>query len=265
MDRPPVARRRPPVIALVGIDGAGKTSHAAALSRWLSDRGVPAAHCRNPGGRVALGRLGRRLGRRDAVHLLGRRGFVAAEVTLRGLAIARSLLHARLTGRTAVMDRYTYCQYAAMRARGDRGHRLARVAYALFPQPDLVCFLHVSPPAAHARIVARGTDSEELAYLHALDAAYRALPEAAGFRVVPADGTPTEVLGAIQAAITEALPVPRPRDAGPPPATRGGADTLGWAGDGVDGVGTGEAPRDRQEQAGAAAGPAGRPRRGDAA
>ncbi|GGJ90854.1 hypothetical protein GCM10010123_20860 [Pilimelia anulata] len=193
----------------MGIDGAGKSSHAAALADWLRDRGVPATHCRNPGGRVALGRLGQRLGRLDAVDLLGRGGFVAAEATLRGLAIARSLLRARLTRRAAVMDRYTYCQYAAMRARGDRGGRLVRAGYALFPAPDLVCFLSVSPPAAHRRITARGLDTEELAYLRALDAAYRELPEATRFRVIPADGAMPEVLAALTDAVADLLPAPR--------------------------------------------------------
>lgn len=222
MTRPPGVRR-PPVIALVGIDGAGKTSQAAALATWLSAQGVPAAHCRNPGGRVALSRLSRRLGRADAVDLLGRRGFVAAEATLRGLAIGRSLLRAWWGRRAAVMDRYTFCQYAAMRARGDVGERWVRAAYRLFPAPDLVCVLRVAPRRAQERIAARGTDTEELAYLRALDRAYRHLPEAAGFTVVDADADQATVFRALTQAVAGLVParpaLPAPRaEAGPRPA-----------------------------------------------
>jgi dTMP kinase len=186
------------LIALVGIDGAGKTTHAKWLVEWLASYGVAATYYANPGGRRMLGRLARRLGRADAVDLLGRRGFVVIEALLRWLGIARGVLGSRVSGRVAVMDRYSYCQYAMMRARGDRGERLARALYSVFPRPDAVCFLAVAPARAHERVTSRGTDSEELSYLASADAAYRSLPEAASFTVVDADGSPEEVRAALR-------------------------------------------------------------------
>jgi dTMP kinase len=96
------------------------------------------------------------------------------------------------------MDRYSYCQYAIMRARGDRGERLARALYSVFPRPDAVCFLAATPARAHDRVTLRGTDSEDLSYLTATDAAYRSLPEAASFAVIDADGSPEEVRAALR-------------------------------------------------------------------
>ncbi|MGK5675552.1 dTMP kinase [Micromonospora sp. URMC 106] len=196
---------RATIIALVGIDGAGKTTQAKALAGRLNAAGAPATYFENAGGRPLWNRLARALGRRDGPHLFGRTGYVALEATVRWLAIARAVLVSRLTGRTAVMDRWSWCQHVVMRVRGDRGGRLARLAYGIFPPPDLVCFLAVSPELAQQRVLARGIDTEELPYLRALDAGYRGLPEFGTFTVVDADGGPAEVRAALDRAVRTAL------------------------------------------------------------
>lgn len=192
---------RPKIIALVGIDGVGKTTLAKDLARWLAARSVPAKYSENPGGRVAIDRIARRLGRANGIALLGRRGFLAVEVSVRWLAIARALLVSRLTRRIAVMDRYSVCQYVVMRARGDGGEWLVRALYAVFPEPDLVCFITVPPEVAKARIEARGYDSEELSYLYSLDSAYRTLPEFKKFEIVDADAPPEVVAARLRETV----------------------------------------------------------------
>jgi len=199
------------IIALIGIDGAGKSTSAQWLVGWLAERGVPASHFMNPGGRRWLGRLGQRLGRTDAVGLLGRRGFPVAEAIIRFAALLRALLICRLRGRVAVMDRYTYCQYAVMRARGDAGERLIRILYSLFPRPDLVCYLQVEPGAAHHRVLQRGTDEEEIEHLRALDAGYLSLPEFGRFRIVSAGAGPDVVQAQLAAAVAPLFRPPAQR------------------------------------------------------
>nr|WP_296070809.1 AAA family ATPase [uncultured Actinoplanes sp.] len=199
-------------VALVGIDGSGKTTQAHRLAEELAASGVPAAYRRNAGGRHWFGRLAVRLGRRDAEDLLGRRGMLFVESFLRWLAILRTLLRRALTGEVAVMDRYAFCQYASLRARGARpsAERRARLAYRLFPRPDVTLFLDVDPAVAHERITARGTDSETMEYLNAAAAAYRGLPEYPDFAVVDANGTADEVAARIRAALA-VRPDPAPR------------------------------------------------------
>jgi thymidylate kinase len=211
----PAGRRaRPCVIALVGIDGSGKTTQAHRLAAALTASGTSATYWQNAGGRRWFGRLARRLGRRDAQLLLGRRGLLLVESVLRWLAIARALLRSRLSGRAAVMDRYAVCQYVSIRANGGRtfAERLARLAYRLFPPPDVTFLLSVEPGTAYQRIEARGTDHESLDYLAAAAAAYRALPEHGSFVVIDASGTPADVTRAIDAylAIRPDLPSPPP-------------------------------------------------------
>jgi dTMP kinase len=204
--RDPKAR----IIALVGIDGAGKTTQAHLLAEWLSAHGHPANYCQNAGGRRWFGQLARRLGLRDAQNLLGTGGMLFIETVLRWLAILRALVRSRLRRRIAVMDRYSWCQYASVRAhsrsRGTRRERRARRMFRLFPEPDLTCFLAVRPGRAYSRIELRGTDHEDLDYLSAADAAYRSLPEAERFVIVDADQDPVTVQRALRIAVAARIP-----------------------------------------------------------
>ncbi|MCW3840859.1 thymidylate kinase [Micromonospora yasonensis] len=193
---------RPVMIALLGVDGSGKSTQARALARRLTDRGVPATYFENAGGRPLWNRLARALGRADGVALFGRTLYPVLEATVRALAMARTVLVARLTGRTAVLDRWTWCQYVIMAARGDQGRRAVQAAYALFPRPTVVCLLATSPPVAQRRVAERGIDTEELAHLRALDAAYRALPEYASFVVLDGDGGREEVAAALDRIVS---------------------------------------------------------------
>lgn len=188
---------RPVLIALVGVDGSGKTTQAKELVRRLTAQGAPARYFENGGGRPLWNRLAHALGRSDGVDLFGRTLHAALEATLRGVGMARTLAWSWLTGRTAVLDRWSYCQYVVMRARGDRGERLVRAAYRFVPRPTLVCFLSTSPERARQRVLARGIDTEELSYLRDLDAAYRTLPEFERFVVVDGDDGPAEVAAAL--------------------------------------------------------------------
>ncbi|MEH1101827.1 dTMP kinase [Micromonospora sp. CPCC 205561] len=197
MSRSPQARRgraRLRAVALIGIDGSGKTTQARQLADALTAAGRPATYHRNAGGRRWLGRLAHRLGRPDAQRLVGRGGLLAVESVLRWLAIAAALLACLATGRVAVMDRYSACQYASIRAHGgQRWERLARVGYRMFPRPQVTFLLAVDPAEAYRRIEQRGTDHESMGYLAAADAAYRSLPEYPTFVVVDAGRPPEEV------------------------------------------------------------------------
>jgi dTMP kinase len=194
------------IVAIIGIDGAGKTTQAQLLAGWLGAHGHPADYWQNAGGRRWFSRLARHLGRRDAQGLLSVRGMLFVESVLRWLAIARALIRSQLRRRIAVMDRYSWCQYASIRAHRGRRERLARRLYRAFPAPDLTCFLAVPPGTAYARIEARGTDHESLDYLAAADLAYRTLPEAGSFVVIDASRDPAAVQHALRVAVAARMP-----------------------------------------------------------
>ncbi|PZF91670.1 dTMP kinase [Micromonospora deserti] len=215
-------RARLRAVALIGIDGSGKTTQAHRLADALTAAGRPATYHRNAGGRRWLGRLAHRLGRPDAQRLVGRTGLLVVESALRWLAIAAALLGRLVTGRVAVMDRYSVCQYVSIRAHGGhRWERLARIAYRIFPAPQVTFLLAVDPAEAYRRIEQRGTDHESMRYLTAADAAYRALPEYPTFVVVDAGRPPEEVSRQIQAHLAGWLAAPAtPATAADPAAGR---------------------------------------------
>ncbi|WP_434741431.1 dTMP kinase [Micromonospora sp. SH-82] len=221
MSRSPRARRdraRLRAVALIGIDGSGKTTQAYRLAEALTTAGRPATYHRNAGGRRWLGRLAVRLGRLDAQRLVGRTGLLTVESVLRWVAIAAALTSCLVTGRTAIMDRYSACQYVSIRAHGgQRGERLARVGYRIFPPPQVTFLLSLDPSEAYRRIERRGTDHETIGYLTAADTAYRTLPEYPSFVVVDAGLPPDEVSRQILAYLDGWLPTP----AGPPPVDPG--------------------------------------------
>lgn len=214
-----VSMREPTIkiIAIVGIDGAGKTTQAQLLAGWLRVHGHPADYWQNAGGRRWFGRLARLFGRRDAQGLLGVGGMLFMELTLRWLAVARAVIQSRSRRRIAVMDRYSWCQYASVRThcrmagrtRDERKRtgreRWARQWYSVFPDPDLTIFLAVRPGRAYARVETRGTDHEDLDYLAAADAAYRSLPEFASFQVIDANGDHAEVQYAMRTVVAARL------------------------------------------------------------
>lgn len=199
--------RRLRTVALVGIDGSGKTTQANRVAVVLADAGVPARYRQNAGGRAWFGHLARRLGRADGPSLVGRVGMLLVESVLRWLSIARTQLRVRRSDDIAVMDRHAVCQYVSIRAHaGGRGERLARLLYGLFRAPDVTVLLAIDPCDAYRRIEARGTDHESLAYLTTADAAYRSLPESPSFLVVDAGGAPDEVTTAVLAVLRPWLP-----------------------------------------------------------
>lgn len=191
--RPAARRGRRPVIAILGVDGSGKTTQARLLVERLRQGGTGASYFENAGGRPVTDWIAHRLGRADGRALFTPTGIVVIESTLRWLAVARALGLSRATGRVAVMDRYGYCQRALMQARGDRGAGLVRLAFLPFRAPDIVVFLAVDEAQARRRVELRGYDREELAYLQAFAAAYATLPESEGFVAVDASGDIDEV------------------------------------------------------------------------
>ncbi|MEV4626304.1 dTMP kinase [Micromonospora sp. NPDC049523] len=228
-----VGRGRLRVVALVGIDGSGKTTQAHRLAAALERAGVRTTYSRNAGGRRWFGRAAQRLGRRDARRLLGDSGLLLAESILRWLAIARALVRSAVRRRLAVMDRYSFDQYASIRVhRGTpRAARLARLGYRLFPEPEVTFLLVVDPAEAYRRIELRGTDHESMEYLTAADAAYRSLPEYGTFVVIDANRSPDEVTAQIAVYLRPwlspdpppsvppaRLPEPPPSPPLPPPA-----------------------------------------------
>ncbi|MDO9353171.1 MAG: hypothetical protein Q7T55_05720 [Solirubrobacteraceae bacterium] len=197
---------RPLSIAIVGIDGSGKTTQAKRLADWLRAEGVPARYFENPGGRPVTDWVARRLRRADTAALLGEHGRLAVETAVRAIALGRTAAWSRATGQVAVMDRCAPCQYALVHARGLPGERVVRAVLGPLGLPDLLIQLVVDEAAAQDRIELRGYDREHLHDLQAFAAAYRALPEHTRFVLVDGNGPADEVQRRLRAEVVRQQP-----------------------------------------------------------
>lgn len=105
------------------------------------------------------------------------------------------------------MDRYTFCQTAMVRARGNAGEARLRRLFSVFPAPDLVFFMDLPPTLAQERVELRGKDHETLEHLTAFRDAYASLPEYSTFIPIDAAAPSERVKHQIWSWTS-----PRPRD-----------------------------------------------------
>jgi dTMP kinase len=198
------------LIAIVGLDGAGKTSQASRLVAAIQATGIRAALLPNQTQapmKVILEEIAEREARGGYLDLVTPDAMRLASTMVKVLDFAR-VLGSEAEARATVMvaDRYAVCQYAAARAQGATNEPLLRKISAFLPEPDITILLDVSPEEAHRRINARGLDAEDLAFLRRYRSAYLSLPEAPSFRVVDGDADPDLVADRL---MNEVVPVLR--------------------------------------------------------
>jgi dTMP kinase len=140
------------LIALEGIDGAGKTTQAARLAAALQSSGRPVLRSKEP----TDGRWGKLLresasnGRLDA----------PTELDLfmkdRREHVEHILSPALSQGHLVIVDRYYFSTVAYQGARGMDPLELLRINEAFAPAPDLLIHLDVNPRVGLGRIALRG-------------------------------------------------------------------------------------------------------------
>lgn len=198
-------------ITLEGIEGAGKSSVAAALCAALEGRGIAARLTREPGGTPLAERL------RELVLARGTETITPVAETLMMFAARRLHLDGLIgpaleSGQWVVCDRFTDATRAYQG--GGRGvdaeliESLARTVHGDV-HPDRTLLLDLPVRHGLARAGARGGDpdrfeSETLAFFERVRARYLALARAEPARVVVLDATrPLDEV--VAAAVTAAL------------------------------------------------------------
>ncbi|MFT4470156.1 dTMP kinase [Arthrobacter sulfonylureivorans] len=192
--RPRLHARR--TVVVLGIDGAGKTTTAAALVTAEQAAGRAAQLVRNPAGRRWLSRVAERCGIGVAPRWADR-----FESTVRLINVLTAQLRAAVFPGTTVMDRHLQCQQVLRAVRGLPRGRFLPWLVQILPRADAVVLLDLPAETAQARISARGEDSESTAYLRAAREAYLRMARSSGWHVVDAFGSRSEVLDRVLAAI----------------------------------------------------------------
>jgi dTMP kinase len=202
------------LITIEGLDGAGKTTLAAALARALEERDVPVALMREPGG-VELSERIRALVKDPALTVGGR-----AEALLYAAARAQLVeeaLEPRLAAGTWVLlDRFVDSSLAYQGVGRGLGVEAVR-AVNLFGtgglEPDRTLLLRLDPSQGRARQAGRGEAPDRLEregddFFAAIGAAYEelALAEPDRVRAIDAARAPDAVLADALTALADLLP-----------------------------------------------------------
>lgn len=193
------------LIVFEGIDGSGKSTAAGLLIDRLSAYGVKTSlhpNCSLKPVREALDALAVAEGHVDRFEMFGanQAQFMGALLKWRELLPIESAL--RQQDQVVLLDRYIYTHFAlAIAHQTTNGERLRRL-FNVFPVPDVVLFMDVSPKVAAERVSKRGRDIDSIEYLTRLRNGYLSLPEMRQFVVVPGDQEMCIVQESVWRAVT---------------------------------------------------------------
>ncbi len=199
------------LITIEGIDGAGKTTLAAALRGELAARGVPVVLVREPGGAELSERL-RSLVADPALHV-DPRAEALIYLAARAQLVAEALLPSLGEGAVLLLDRFSDSTLAYQGAGRGLGVEQMRALDAFATsglRPDRTLLLRLEPELAARRLGARPRErleTQPASFFAAVARGYEQLAEAEPerFRVLDATQPPGEVLAAARAAIEDLL------------------------------------------------------------
>jgi dTMP kinase len=204
------------LITIEGLDGAGKSTLATALTQAIEERGVSVELLREPGG-VALSERIRELVKDPALEIGAR-----AEALLYAAARAE-LVDERVgplleEGSWVLLDRFVDSSLAyqgAGRALGIEQVRAINLLATGGLAPDRTLLLQIGPATGRGRQKSRGIEPDRLEredepFFQAIAAAYEQLAQTEPQRIRPIDGeqTTAHVLEQALSQIEDLLPTP---------------------------------------------------------
>jgi len=201
------------LITVEGLDGAGKTTLAAALGDALAERGIEVRVLREPGG-VALSERIRALVTEPAL-VVGARAEALLYAAARAQLVEEAVQPLLAAGTWVVLDRFLDSSLAYQGAGRGLGVDAVR-AINLFAthglEPDRTLLLRISPEEGRARQAGRGEapdrlEREDEDFFTTIADAYERLAreEPARVRAVDGSAAPESVLAAALAELVDVL------------------------------------------------------------
>jgi dTMP kinase len=196
----------PPIVAFIGLDGAGKSTQIELLRNRIEQRGQSVFVHPNP----SVARLSARLdalaaehGYADRFAMLGVDTHKVMTAAVKWLAMS-SLGTAPADTDLIIADRYAYCQIAAAEALRVSNRWLIEGLFSGLPEPALTIMLDVEPDVAVTRVRARDAGEwVDVNFLGRMRAAYADLPQASQWAWIKAEASPKEVHQEVLAAVEQ--------------------------------------------------------------
>jgi dTMP kinase len=199
------------LITIEGIDGAGKSTLAAALTDALAQRGVQATLLREPGGVRTAERIRELV--RDPEATIGARAEALLYAAARAQLVEEALEPLLGDGHVVLLDRFVDSSLAYQGAGRELGIDAVAAINAFGTGglvPDRTLLLRIDPAAGRARSTQRGAPPDRLeqqpdAFFARIASAYDALArsDTERIRVIDADQPPSAVLRDALAAIED--------------------------------------------------------------
>jgi dTMP kinase len=199
------------LITIEGIDGAGKSTLAAALRDRLAEGGRDVRLLREPGGVVAAERIRDLV--KDPTSRIGPRAEALLYAAARAQLVDEALVSLLQDGALVVLDRFVDSSLAYQGAGRELGIAAVRDINTFATRgltPDRTLLLRLSPAQGRARARDRGEAPDRLeretnAFFARIAAAYDELAaaEADRIRVIDASGDPAEVLAEALSAVAD--------------------------------------------------------------
>ncbi len=145
------------LIAIEGVDGAGKTTLAALLAQMFGERGIACAFSKEP----TANRWGMELRRSAKTGRLSLERELELLTLDRKDHVERTIAPMLEAGGVVLLDRYYWSTAAYQGPRGADIEKIIRSQEAFAPKPDLVFVLDLSPDAGLGRVRARGDKPNE--------------------------------------------------------------------------------------------------------
>lgn len=136
------------LIAIEGIDGAGKTTQVELLAKFLADRGLPHVRSKEP----TDGVWGQKIRQSASRGRMTLEEEVEAFARDRTEHVAQLIGPALARGDIVLLDRYFYSNIAYQGSRGADPAAIAAVARRSAPEPDAVLLVDVPAEVGLARI-----------------------------------------------------------------------------------------------------------------
>ena len=188
------------LIVIEGIDGAGKTTHARKLVRWLRKKGIRARYTFEPT-RGAIGRILEKMASKRKVDVRVEALLFAADRIDHLNKIIKPLLE---KGFIIISDRYVHSSIAYQSITvGDQGWVEELNKFA--EKPDLVILLDVDPETGLKRIKRKRARFERIEILKKVREKYLELAEKEGFKVINANRGVEEVFEDVKSSVEKFL------------------------------------------------------------
>jgi dTMP kinase len=187
------------LVAVEGIDGAGKTTQVELLEAWGRARGLEVVRSKEP----TTGPWGMKVRESKFKGRLSPDEELECFIKDRQEHVAQLLRPALARGALVIVDRYYYSTVAYQGARGVPPEALLARNRAFAPVPDLLVLLDVDPQLGLSRIHQRGLGQDLFESVEELTKARAIFNGLTGSHVLRLDAS--QSTDALHAAITHAL------------------------------------------------------------